>query len=196
VKTTAAKKITIPAPSPVTPAEGGAAQCFDRLSTNGAADKAVSTVPAETPFTPNSPKEDGSWNKPIREAFLAALAESSNVSASAKKAGTRAARAYAERRKDSVFAAAWHKALCEGYARLEAELLAEALRPASGQIGENTLKYRAIKVRLGTTLLTLHRASVRGSGMAVLAPPPKRGEIRARLANRFAAMHDNMADHV
>jgi hypothetical protein len=65
-----------------------------------------------------------------RDAFLSHLAETSNVAASARKAKLAPTRFYAERRRSEAFRAAWQEALCEGFARLEAELLAEALRPA------------------------------------------------------------------
>ena len=54
--------------------------------------------------------------------FLEALAESSNVAASARVAGISANAMYRERRRNPGFAARWHEALCEGFARLEAEL--------------------------------------------------------------------------
>jgi hypothetical protein len=138
----------------------------------------------------------GGWTKECREIFLAKLADTSNVTASAKAAGHPARRFYDERRKSKPFAAAWHIALCDGYARLESELLAEALRPASGQINDATLKSRAMKIRLGTTLLSLHRTTVRGGrGEAVLKPAQTPGEARARLESRFAEMRTHLADH-
>src|SRR3546814_1487689 len=59
--------------------------------------------------------------------FLDALAASSNVAASARAAGISGNAMYRERRRNPGFAARWHEALCEGFARLEAELLSEAL---------------------------------------------------------------------
>lgn len=135
------------------------------------------------------------WSEVRRAAFLAHLAETSNVSASAKIAGMTAASAYRERRNSDAFRAAWHAALCEGYARLEVELLADALRVASGKIHDTTLKSRAQKHRLGLTLLAAHRASVRGDP----APAAKRGatilSAREQLEARFAVMHDRLKDH-
>src|SRR3546814_11838205 len=56
---------------------------------------------------------------------------------------------YRERRRNPGFAARWHEALCEGFARLEAELLAEALIAPTGNVKDATLKSRAQKYRLG-----------------------------------------------
>lgn len=59
------------------------------------------------------------WRKP----FLAALAESSNVSAAARKAKVPTGTVYNLRREDADFRSAWFDALCEGYDNLEMSLL-------------------------------------------------------------------------
>ncbi len=119
--------------------------------------------------------------------FLDALATSSNVAASARAAGITAAAVYRRRGHDAAFAARWQAALCDGYARLEEELLAEALLAANGNIKDSTLKARAQRHRLGLALLAAHRAAVRGqaggAGAAFGGTPAK-----ARLADRLAAM--------
>src|SRR3546814_2596883 len=80
--------------------------------------------------------------------FLDALAESSNVAASARAADIAANAMYRERRRNPGFAARWHEALCEGFARLKAELLSEALIAPTGNVKDATLKSRAQKYRL------------------------------------------------
>lgn len=57
------------------------------------------------------------------EIFLAELAATSNVAASARKAGVHASTAYDARRHDAEFYRAWQVALCEGYDHLEMDLL-------------------------------------------------------------------------
>lgn len=59
------------------------------------------------------------WTK----AFLAALADSSNVAAAARKADIDVSTAYLRRRNDPDFNRQWQVALCEGYDNLEMELL-------------------------------------------------------------------------
>lgn len=59
--------------------------------------------------------------------FLDALAETCNVHASARAAGVTAQCVYQRRRRDAGFRAAWGEALEQGYARLEAMLLAAAM---------------------------------------------------------------------
>lgn len=119
--------------------------------------------------------------------FLEALAESSNVAASARQAGTNANAMYRERRRNAGFAARWHAALCEGFARLEAELLAEALVAPSGNVKDATLKSRAQKYRLGLALLAAHRAAVRGAKLPV-AGAAGQADSRGRLGQRLRAM--------
>lgn len=59
------------------------------------------------------------WSK----AFLAELAATSNVTASAKQAGICTSTAYEARRSNPDFNRKWMSALCEGYDHLEMELL-------------------------------------------------------------------------
>ena len=58
-----------------------------------------------------------------RSTFLAALSETSNVTAAAEAAGVRASRAYKVRRQEPDFARAWQAALLEGYDALEIDVL-------------------------------------------------------------------------
>ena len=129
-----------------------------------------------------------------RRVFLSHLAQTANVSASAKVAGVTTSPVYDLRKKSDGFCTQWHAALCEGYTRLEANLLAEALAPASGNMKDSTFKLRQMKIRLGSSLLAAHRTSVRG---AVPASPqrsrdPK--EVKQRLEARFLAMHKRLND--
>jgi DNA-binding protein H-NS len=122
-----------------------------------------------------------------RKTFLAQLGESSNVAESAKAAGVHSRVIYAERQQSAAFCTAWIKALKQGYARLEADLLAEALRAASGNSKPVTLTSRAQKNRLGMLLLNAHRDAVRGEGKA--PKPLTRASavaLRARFEQRYA----------
>ena len=58
-----------------------------------------------------------------RARFLACLAESSNITESARRAGVSTSKVYKERRQDPDFARAWLAALWEGYFLLELEVL-------------------------------------------------------------------------
>lgn len=73
-----------------------------------------------------------------RARFLAELAETSNVRAAAQAAEISLTWVYQTKRTDRDFAQAWLAALCEGYDRLELELLARLRRgePRAGAGGE------------------------------------------------------------
>jgi hypothetical protein len=94
---------------------------------------------------PNSPKPQ--W----RTIFLQALAETSNVSASAAKANVTTARVYKARREEAAFAANWRAALREGYDNLEIELLGYLRSPDPA---------RKMDVAAAVRLLAAHRAAV------------------------------------
>ncbi len=129
------------------------------------------------------------FGKGARDTFLAHLATTANVAASARVAGVPSHRVYRERGTNPAFRDAWQDALAEGYTLLESELLAEALRPASSSLKDMTLKTRQMKIRLGMSLLSLHRASVRGEKPAKSLPAVQTtDEIRRRVSERLHLM--------
>lgn len=72
------------------------------------------------------------WSK----VFLSELAATSNVTASASKAGISTTHTYDTRRSNAEFNREWQRALCEGYDHLEMEMLHRLrtgeVKPASG----------------------------------------------------------------
>ncbi|MDE8650800.1 hypothetical protein [Novosphingobium album (ex Liu et al. 2023)] len=99
---------------------------------------------------PAAPKD---W----RKTFLDELAATSNVAASARKAGIAPSTAYEARRQDPEFYRNWQEALCEGYDHLEMHLLQRLregeVKPAAGarrgtRVFDNGTAFR---------LLTIHR---------------------------------------
>lgn len=83
--------------------------------------------------------------------FLEALAETSNVSASAIRANVPLRTVYTVKRRDSAFAARWLEALHEGYDQLEMELLGHLRDPHPE---------RKMDVAAALRLLTAHRETV------------------------------------
>ncbi len=133
-----------------------------------------------------------------KEKFLVELALTSNVSKSAREAGLDTFRIYAARKAFKGFRDAWQRALSEGYARLEANLLSIALtetdtpgdeKKASGKkANDGPAKAKATEQRLGVQLLTLHRAAVRGeTARQAESARPKARRIgsKAQLEARF-----------
>lgn len=124
-----------------------------------------------------TPVPDARLNMKIRSLFLDHLAQTANVSASARAAGVTSSAVYAERRRTPAFRDSWALALAEGYARLETDLLAEALQSASGRTADGTLKARAQKHRLAIALLSAHRASVKGGAAVAPASKPAQPDL-------------------
>jgi hypothetical protein len=93
------------------------------------------------------PPRNAGW----RIAFLEALAETSNVTSAAERAGVPLRRVYKTRRDDPAFAAKWLAALHEGYDHLEIELLGYLRDPAPR---------RKMDVAGALRLLAAHRETV------------------------------------
>lgn len=85
--------------------------------------------------------------------FLDTLAETSNVTASARKAGCNPSRAYKFRREDADFRRRWNEALLEGYEHLEMETL-QRLRHGTAKDDNRYDIANALR------LLSLHRETV------------------------------------
>ena len=93
-------------------------------------------------------------NRHWRSAFLATLAEGSNVTAAAAAAGVHPSHAYKARRQSADFAKQWRAALVEGYEHLELEVL-QRLRFGEGKDIE-----RKFDNATAMRLLAHHRESV------------------------------------
>ncbi|MBV7258397.1 hypothetical protein KCG46_02265 [Erythrobacter sp. WH158] len=91
-------------------------------------------------------------NRHWRSLFLDYLAESSNVSESARKANINPSRAYKVRREEPEFARQWLAALWEGYIHLEMEVL-RRLREGDQQTEDSDKYDFANAIRL----LNVHR---------------------------------------
>jgi hypothetical protein len=145
--------------------------------------------------------KSAAFDPAARAAFLTHLAATANVSESAKVAGFTRNIVYAQRSRSAAFRRLWQRALAEGYAELEAQLLAEALTAASGSTKDSTLKARAQKHRLALALLAAHRASVKGVEQPSAAKPAKtrphladeRGTLIAQLNLMRTRMEQNKA---
>lgn len=134
-----------------------------------------------------------------RSRFLEMLAETANVRLSAKTAGVTSVEVYLHRKASKAFREQWARALGEGYVRLEAEMLAEALKPIGNATSEKTIKLMAQKQRDRQFLLNAHRATVRGEAKAAIPAAsggklPTLAQARADITARFATMRSRMID--
>jgi hypothetical protein len=120
-----------------------------------------------------------------REKFLACLAETSNVTASAECADISKRCVYKTKREDAAFAQAWLIALCEGYDHLEMDLL---FRLRTGESRDTpSVKYdNATALRL----LLAHR-DTRARVMA-MAQNVTAEEVRASLDEKLARLREKV----
>lgn len=120
------------------------------------ADRAPVARAARSASAPAAKSAPTRWTRP----FLAALAETSNVAAAARKAGIDPSTAYHRRRHDPEFNREWQVALCEGYDNLEMELLHRLrtgeLKPVAGGAKRAT---RSFDNATAFRLLVVHRES-------------------------------------
>jgi len=113
--------------------------------------------------------------------FLEALAETSNVTASAQLAKVSPREVYRLRRTDSEFATEWRAALFEGYANLEMEVLCYLRDPAPE---------RKMDVASALRLLSAHKdtiATERATRANVSA-----AEVRASIARKVEALREQL----
>ena len=102
-----------------------------------------------------------------RNRFIAALGETSNISAAADAAQISLSWVYKTRREDAEFARRWFEALCEGYDNLEMQLLEHLRHGETG--GANDAK-RKFDTAGALRCLTAHREAVaREKGRRTLA---------------------------
>lgn len=134
------------------------------------------TRPKNGPVTPG--KRYG-MPRTWRQAFLTTLAETSNVTAAAEKAGISLSGVYKTRKDDPAFARAWEIALCAGYDSLEMEVLSR-LRSGDAESGKKFDNAAAIR------LLGLHRAN------AARARALRENEDEQAVLDSIDAMIDEM----
>ena len=132
------------------------------------------------------------WTKALRERFCEALAETANVSASARAVGMCPQGAYKLRDRDAAFLEAWQAALAQGYERLELMLLERALHGQEKPVwygGKEVGTMRHYSDSLALHLLRSHRESVKNVP-AVEEPEVIRRRIEAKLEQMNQRLRD------
>ncbi|OHT19680.1 GTA baseplate fiber-binding domain-containing protein [Edaphosphingomonas haloaromaticamans] len=127
----------------------------------------------------------GGWTEAKRETFLAHLAVTANVSASARLVGMGEPGAYKLRRRDADFRAAWKAALEEGLEHLEQVALQRALGGTLTPIihgGEAKGEVLVPDNRMVMFLLRMHRETARMMLELKLAGLPLAGAGRSAVA--------------
>lgn len=143
------------------------------------------------------PRRDG-WTVARRDAFLDHLAQTANVEASARAVGLSEHSAYMLRRRDPVFADAWHMALMTGYDRIEAALIRKAMGEPDAAAASAAPGVVApgggIDLLLAMQLLSRHKPAVERNAKAVRAQTIRAG--RATAADALARKLDALARRV
>lgn len=126
------------------------------------------------------------WMKP----FLAELANTSNVSAAARKGKIDTSTVYERRRNDAGFAREWQVALCEGYDNLEMDVLHRLrtgeLRPVAGA-------KRAVRQYDNATALRLLAAHRESTAKArAIRDHVSAADIRASIDRKIELMRERV----
>ena len=129
--------------------------------------------------------ERGLLDRHWRGIFLDTLAETSNVSEAARRAGVNPSRAYKVRRREPAFRELWHAALLEGYEHLEMETL---YRLRTGTAKDDNKFDIANALRL----LMLHRETV--ARERALRDAGDKDSVLATLNARIDAMRAREAE--
>lgn len=129
------------------------------------------------------------WTKEKERDFLAALAETCNVTRAAERAGMTARSAYHRRARNAAFRAAWLDAVGTAYSRLELALLDRAfngtekvIRRSDGS-EDRMLEYPN---QMGLSLLKMHRASAAEAHAET--PQEDLEEMRERVLKKLARL--------
>ena len=127
-----------------------------------------------------------------KQVFLEWFAATSNVKLSAAQAGVAHQTVFKHRMKDPDFADAWDRALQQGYARLEARMLAEALQARIEVAGDLEVpETEGFDPVLGMQLLKEHRRTIEAPTPFGASRKPgrpqgmSREEVRAALIKRL-----------
>jgi hypothetical protein len=103
----------------------------------------------------------GRWTAASEKLFLAELAVSANVRQALRVVGLSSTGLYQRRRTNPAFRAAWDAQLTDGYARLEAMMLARAIQAnITATTGEDDPELRPVSDATALTLLSAHARHV------------------------------------
>ena len=137
------------------------------------------------------------WTRAKEKRFLAALCETCNVSLSAERAGVGSTTVYGHRARDAAFRDGWDRALAQGFARLEIEMLERALSGTMRTIehkdgrAERVVEYSD---RVGLALLKMHRdraeAPARHEREDAAMAVEEVAELRAKIMAKLERVHE------
>lgn len=142
-----------------------------------------------------------SWTEDRRATFLEELGATCNITQAARAAGMSVRGAYFLRDRDASFRLGWRRALAQGYARLEVEMLERALIAETclrGALAESGTDREALKVlnehpqRVSELLYRTHRQTAIEQDGA--DDDPDGEEALARVRERIARLRERIAE--
>ncbi len=132
------------------------------------------------------------WSATVQRQFLAALIDTLNVRAAARKAGVSESSVYRHRQQSDGFRAAWAQAIQEGYARLELLMLERAVKGVTRPVffgGKRIGTVTEYSDRAALALLARRRGELADD----TAPVEDEASVRQRMTQRLEEMAARLA---
>lgn len=130
-----------------------------------------------------------------KDRFFAALAETCNVTRSARAAGFSTDWAYRRRKKDAAFRNAWQAAVREGYAKLELVLLERAIKGTPKILFRRDGSERVVREYSTALAVNLLRRHAEAADSAAYEPAEgELSEIRERILERLDRLREQASE--
>jgi hypothetical protein len=169
-----------------------------RVSAKPVKKSAVKKTPAKkTVASPVARKTPAQWCDDSRELFLTTLAETANVAMAARAADMSRTAAYAERKRNSDFAARWKAAMDMALDELEMAVFERATHGYDKDVlyhGKKSDKVRLYSDALAMFLLRAHRPDIYGKSGSDGAPTSANAEdVRTMIQAKIEALKEDTA---
>ncbi len=135
------------------------------------------------------------WTKAKETDFLTALAETCNVTLACRDAGVSVAAAYARRKKNAAFRAAWLEAVSVAYRRLELMLLERSFNGTEKVITRrdgSEERVREYPNNIALALLKMHKDTAEAAERE--HSPEAVAELREKLRRKLARLKTRMIE--
>jgi hypothetical protein len=159
----------------------------ERVGASVARKKELTLVAAKTRQLKKRAKRD--WSRAKARAFLAALADTCNVSEACRQSGVPMTVAYRRRKMDAGFRAEWAEMIAIGYARLEGVLLKRAFDGTEKLVTKrdgSEERMHEYPNQLGLSLLKMHRETALEADQDMA--PEDIDELRERIVRKLQRM--------
>jgi hypothetical protein len=132
------------------------------------------------------------WTAAKKQSFIELLAMTGKVRMAARAVGMSDRSARDLRLRDPAFDLSWHKALNDGYDRMEEELLARAMGRAEGEEGTTDGFDPVLAMKLLQMRAAGQRSGGRGAIRAPMSPASDQEALDAKLLARLDALAEQL----